>query len=415
MSLVGECRRWCEQALAALEASARGGARELVLRRYLTVSIMFARGKEHDIRDAIKRGLDLAEAIGTAEDQLYFHAALHLFLIRVGEFSGALEAAERSAVVAANLDRAEAIVAAEWMRGTSYHLIGDQRRAQQHCEIGFRRAAALQPLAINVFGYDQHVRSLAVLARILWLRGYPEQAERTARQGIEEAERCGHPVSLCATLFYTVSVALWNADYELANGRVERLIADAARHSLAPYHAIGLGFRGELAVCQGRAALGVTLLREALDALHQEQHQMFMASFQRAFAEGLAVSGRAEEAAEMIDGALVGAAERGETYELPDLLRAKGEILLAQPHPDAIVAEESLLRSLAVAREQCAKGWEVRAAIPLARLWVTQGRDAEAGELLRTTLQQFTEGLQGAGLAEAASLLRKVQCSIGRK
>lgn len=415
MSLLSECRHWCEHALAALETADRGGTRELELRRYLTVSIMFTRGEQQDIRHALQRGLDLAETVGTPEDQLYFHAGLHIFLLRVAEFSGALEAAERSVILAANLDRADAMVAAEWMRGTAYHLIGDQRKAQHHCEIGFRRAASLGPLEINVFGYDQRVRSLAVFARILWLRGFPEQAERTARQGIEEAERCGHPVSLCATLFYTVSVALWNADYALANGRIERLIAHAARHSLASYHAIGLGFRGELAVCLGRAASGVALLRDALAALHREQHQMFMTAFQRALAEGLAVSGEAEEAANMIDGAFARATELSETYELPDLLRARGEILLAQPRPDATVAEESLLRSLAMAREQCARGWELRTAIPLARLWLAQGRNREADELLGATLQQFSEGLRGASLLEVAKLRREVQCSIGRR
>ena len=415
MSLLSECRHWCEHALAALEDSDRGGVPELVLRRYLTVSIMFTRGEPEDIRHALQRGLDLAETVGTSEDRLYFNAGLHLFLIRGAEFSGAAEAAERSAVLAADLDRVDAKVAADWMRGTAYHLIGDQRRAQHHCEAGFRRAASLGQLEINVFGYDHRVRSLAVLARVLWLRGFPEQAERTARQAIEEAERCGHPVSLCATLFYTISVALWDADYELANRRVERLVAHAAKHSLASYHAIGLGFRGELAVCRGGAAAGVVMLRDALAALHQEQHHMFMTAFQRALAEGLAVSGQAEEAANMINGALARATERGETYELPDLMRAQGEILLVQMRPDAPLAEELLLRSLAMAREQCARGWELRTAIPLARLWLAQGRSHEVDELLGVTLQQFGEGLRGARLLEVAKLRREVQRSISRR
>jgi predicted ATPase len=216
-------------------------------------------------------------------------------------------------------------------------------------------------------------------------------------------------------LFYTVSVALWNADYALANERIEHLIAHAARYSLAPYHAIGIGFRGELAVCLGHAASGVALLRDALAALHQEQHQMFVTAFQRAFAEGLAAVGQVEEAAHVINGAVVRATARGETYELPDLLRAQGEILLAQLRPDELLAERALLRSLTAARAQCAIGWEVRTALPLARLRVAQGRGVEAEELLRTAQQQFTEGLQGANLLRAIKLLRELQCSMRRK
>jgi predicted ATPase len=117
----------------------------------------------------------------------------------------------------------------------------------------------------------------------------------------------------------------------------------------------------------------------------------------------------------MIDGALIRATERGESYELPDLWRARGEILLAQPRADQALAEESLLRSLGMAREQCARGWEARTAVPLARLWLAQGRTREADELLGTTLQQFSEGLRGASLVEVARLRREVQRSIGRR
>ena len=57
-----------------------------------------------------------------------------------------------------------------------------------------------------------------------------------------------------------------------------------------------------------------------------------------------------------------------------------GEI--ASPTPDAAKAASYFERALAVAREQQAKSWELRAAMSMARLWRDQGKRDEARELL---------------------------------
>ncbi len=120
-------------------------------------------------------------------------------------------------------------------------------------------------------------------------------------------------------------------------------------------------------------------------------------------------SGHAEKAAFVIDEVLARAAERGETYELPDLLRAQGEILLALPCPDLAGAEHALLRALVSARTQSAPGWELRAAMPLARLWLAQGRSVEAEQLLQDVLRQFGEGSYCPRLKSAGGLLWSIR------
>jgi predicted ATPase len=54
--------------------------------------------------------------------------------------------------------------------------------------------------------------------------------------------------------------------------------------------------------------------------------------------------------------------------------RIAGEIALKSPEPDAVKAEAYFERVLAVARQQQAKSWELRAAMGLARLWRDQGK-----------------------------------------
>ena len=71
-------------------------------------------------------------------------------------------------------------------------------------------------------------------------------------------------------------------------------------------------------------------------------------------------------------------------------------------------AERSLQKAIAVARSQQAKGWELRAAIDLARLWREQDKRRESYELLAPIYEWFTEGLHTQDLRQAATLLAEL-------
>src|SRR5262249_61851416 len=82
-----------------------------------------------------------------------------------------------------------------------------------------------------------------------------------------------------------------------------------------------------------------------------------------------------------------------------------GKIALKAPGPDKEKAEKYFDRALAVARQQQAKSWELRAAMSLARLWRDQGRPQQAHELLAPVYGWFTEGFDTRDLKEAKALL----------
>jgi predicted ATPase len=65
-------------------------------------------------------------------------------------------------------------------------------------------------------------------------------------------------------------------------------------------------------------------------------------------------------------------------------------------------------RALAVARQQQAKSWELRAAMSLARLWRDQGKVQQARELLTPVYGWFTEGFDTRDLKEAKALLEEL-------
>ena len=75
-----------------------------------------------------------------------------------------------------------------------------------------------------------------------------------------------------------------------------------------------------------------------------------------------------------------------ERWSEAEVNRVAGEIALKSPQPDAAKAEAYFEHALAVARQQQAKSWELRAAMSLARLWRDQGKvQRRANCLLRFT------------------------------
>jgi len=70
-----------------------------------------------------------------------------------------------------------------------------------------------------------------------------------------------------------------------------------------------------------------------------------------------------------------------ETRRETEVHRIAGEIALISPLPDAAKAEAYFERALAIARNQHAKSWELRAAMSKARLWRDQGKPQQAREL----------------------------------
>jgi predicted ATPase len=85
--------------------------------------------------------------------------------------------------------------------------------------------------------------------------------------------------------------------------------------------------------------------------------------------------------------------------------RVAGEIALKSLAPDQEKAEAYFDRALAVARQQRAKSWELRAAMSIARLWSGQGKRDEAFDLLAPVYGWFAEGFHTCDLKEAKALL----------
>ena len=102
------------------------------------------------------------------------------------------------------------------------------------------------------------------------------------------------------------------------------------------------------------------------------------------------------------------AAPDGERWFAAETNRIRGEILLKRDLGDTAPAEEAYRTAIAIAQQQKAQSFELRAAVSLARLWRDQGKPQQARELLAPVYGWFTEGFDTRDLKEAKALLEEL-------
>jgi predicted ATPase/DNA-binding winged helix-turn-helix (wHTH) protein len=406
LSLLDECRRWCERALGALDEASRGTRQEMILQAALATSSMYSSGHIGQVRTAVERGLSLAEVLEDLPYQMQLLAGLNNLLIRFGDLRPALALAEQLRVLAQGTKNAADLTMADLMLAATHHVLGNQAAAQRHCENALTHAAELGSVNAKLFGYDHRCFALALLARALWLRGLSDQALRTAQQAIDEAANRHHPVSVCFSLAYAAPVFLWTGDLGKAGDLIERLIVHAGRHSVELYQAAGLGLKGQLAIARDEAEAGLDLLRSALETLRAKKQNVWATVFTGALADGLRQNGQIEEALLAIDGAIASATGCGAAGDLPELLRIKAQILEAMLRYGPASAMNCLTEALAVAREQSALALELRSAMALARLLSESGQREQAHRALAPLYGRFTEGFETADLQTARRLIK---------
>jgi hypothetical protein len=188
--------------------------------------------------------------------------------------------------------------------------------------------------SVTRFAVHAEVANLSMRAMVLWQLGFPNATLSDLEHPLKEGREIGHAASLMGALFYASFLDVW---------------------------------------CKGHSA--ERKLTAELLVLAEEKHTPFFAALgtiQRGVV--LAVTGDAEAAAPMIDAGMSQYRSMNSTYLTRWINRVAGEIALLSPEIDVAKAERYFEKALAVARQQQAKSWELRAAVSMARLWRDQGK-----------------------------------------
>ena len=151
----------------------------------------------------------------------------------------------------------------------------------------------------------------------------------------------------------------------------------------------------------GKTSDAVGIFTSAIPAMPLNRDKIIFPWYLSHLARAYAELGQFDEAWSYIAEAITAVETTKEKWCEAEVHRIAGEIALMSPEPDVAKAEACFERALAVAREQQAKSWELRAAMSMARLWREQGKRDEARELLAPVYGWFTEGFDTSDLKQA--------------
>jgi hypothetical protein len=91
------------------------------------------------------------------------------------------------------------------------------------------------------------------------------------------------------------------------------------------------------------------------------------------------------------------------------LLHIRGKILLNFNPARTEAAENAFLAAIAIAQQQKARGFELRAALSLAKLYQSTSRAAEAHDVLAAALKDFSPTPEFPEIEEAKQLLAALE------
>jgi predicted ATPase/DNA-binding winged helix-turn-helix (wHTH) protein len=405
MSLLPECHRWSEQAIRALDETTFGGSQEMHLQAGLGHSSMQMWGESDAAHLALNRSLAIAEKRGDVLHQAGLLGVLHTLHLRGADFKTALAYARRCRALAENIDDSAAITLAHAILGRSLLISGDLGGARVEFEALLPVRSRSRQTHSNYLAYTWHYRTNSVLARTLWLQGFPAQAVERAEQTIKDAELTDNSVSLATVLAWVSAVFLWTGDLQSAGRYIESCIVLAKSHSLKPLVAIGQARKAELAILRGDAKTGVEKLRESIEEIRAVRFELIVPEFEISLVQGLAALGRFAEAIELIKQTIQRTEISGDALFMAEMLRIKGRLFLSMPRPNIDDAKLCFMQSLELSRRQGAGGWELRAASDLASLFASEGQPERGRAVLQPVFEQFVEGFETADLTTAKTLL----------
>jgi class 3 adenylate cyclase len=378
--------------------------RELALQLALGRALIDYRGSgSEEVREAFERARELCLATGETKQLLPVLDGLALnYHFAHSEPTKMLEYAKELFDLGQSTGDAQSLLWARRAQGSANLLLGrfEQARAEMQFVIDTYRkigSKAEDPRMAR----DPRVSTYTNFGICLTALGNLDAGAAMSSEGLGYAERRNDVVSLTTGLRRVSVQRIMQRNMPDVADLSARLLALNAEHETFVGAREGIIFRGWAQLHGNRDAALFNQVLSAMEELHARKHWVLLPFFMTSIAEVMGDNGDDDAAATLLDRAAELVERSGEQWCEPEIIRLKARFSTE----DAEEASVLLRSSLAKAREQSAKLWEIRAARDLAELLDGQGKREAACELLRPVYGWFTEGLDSPDLIEARRLL----------
>jgi predicted ATPase len=186
----------------------------------------------------------------------------------------------------------------------------------------------------------------------------------------------------------------------------EALTILANQHQNSFWFAQGLIVKGWAIAQMEQPAQGLQLILQGFSIIRGTGSAFVLCSSAAWLGEACGMAGKSEEGLSMLEDYISQSNSAGNLHMMSANYICRGSLLLKMGKAEE--AASALEEAMAIARQQQARGWELRTAMSLSHLWIQQGKMEIARRTLHEIVIWFTEGLETADLLEAQALLEEL-------
>ncbi|MGZ5880410.1 MAG: AAA family ATPase [Xanthobacteraceae bacterium] len=357
------------------------------------------------------RARELCERLGEPPEYLQVMFWLATASVVRGELPQALEAI--AGLPSAAQARGNQPALLNGIRGQAMILmfmgrIVEARDALERAVEAFSASEESDRMAARAAGQDAGVSMLVLMAWVLWILGQVDEAVLRMDAALERADTVQHAHTHAYAWYYAAVLHALRGEPVIAQGYAERCLAISEQHGFRQWLGLSRAIRG---ICMAVLDISGSRLDDVVAELGEYQQAGYQLGITAQFVllcPALLLQNEPEAALETIDQGLSVVSHNSERFFEAELYRLKARALLMRGAPDA-EAEALLDQALRTARSQQARSLELRAATDLAKLWMKQGKNAAAHDVLSSIYGRFSEGFNTRDLREAKAVIAQLQ------
>ena len=392
--------------LAKLPSTPERDVRELEFRVLLGHCLMTWKGyAADDVRVTCARAHELCALVENAPQLPIALYQLVAYNIVSANLETALELAKQLYAIAAQLNNDHLLLEAHLTLGVIYFHLGEFSEARPNLEKCLEIYDPQRHAAhMFQFGQDPAVIAHNFLVWTHWLMGRQDQALRAAEEAVSLARRLNHPLSLAFALAFAGWHRIFCRDYAAAAPISEELVQFCGVQNILIFLAHGHMMVSWQACDQGNTTSGLPGMRGALDLFRMTGAKHFLPYWEGHYAITGATVGAMSDAEAALAQCLEITERTGERWSEAELHRYRG-MLLEQSGKPLALAQACYRQAIAVAQQQGAVAWELRATMNLASSLIAQDAKDQARKLIESLLKRVSLDLDQESDTQIESLL----------
>lgn len=405
LSLAEECRAAVERALDGRLAAHRSSEQELVLLQTLAATLLNVQGTLPEVKVALEAALAIAHALNDTARQLDCLRGLSEYELWTGDSHAVLALSERMRALTGG-DSLAADVSADAGTGSALEWLGDLSSARRHLDKSLNSSRYdFSRFSHDRFEFNQRLMTQVSMTHVLWMQGFADQAQATARRMVEEAEASNYAWSFCFARFQATTLALHLRDYDAGKRLLDEGMQHAAKHGITFWRdsmVAGAYARWQL---YNNQLVDLSRMRLVLSAMRERGSRMYYPHLLTNYGEAVARQKDVQEGLAAIDEAIELCRSTGQIVVIPEILRIKGNVIRWELPSRWQLAAECYREAIELSRQGGTPAWEIRAATSLVKLTRRNGKDGGAEALLDAAYNRFSEGFATGDLVRAKALL----------